>query len=272
MRIIPLPLDKISNILIRNMWIIEETNGININVKAFPTGYPYINVISGTSFTIKNINNNVLETSSYLSGNALTPFELNMSVIKRALTIQLQPYAIPYLTGIPANEFSELRVPIHCFSKYLSERLEELINSDLNSELVLQKVLTILNQYKNEALVDKRVYVALNNILSNRGHISINAINSKINLTQRRLQQLFKMYLGMSAKSYTRIVRMQSHTFKLLNGEKLDTIVPDGYFDQSHFIHDLKKQTSMSPLEFHKFITSSEHHAAYYVSNLFYGV
>ncbi|MFP2994819.1 helix-turn-helix domain-containing protein [Spongiivirga sp. MCCC 1A20706] len=270
MKVIPLKIDKTLNVLVRHMWIVEETNGINVNVKAFPTGYPYFNVICGNSFAIKDCKGNLLETTSYLSGNSVYPFELSMRVIKRALTIQLQPYAIPYLTGIPANEFSELRVPINCFSKYLAESLEELIASDLDSEVVLWKVAALLRDYYKNKPIDSRVISSLNDILVNEGNISITSINSKLNLSQRRLQQLFKTHLGMSAKSYTKVVRMQSHTFKLLNGIKLDSIVPEGYFDQSHFIHDMKKQTSMSPTEFQKFITYSGHHAAYYVSNLFF--
>ncbi|MEM7486096.1 MAG: helix-turn-helix domain-containing protein [Bacteroidota bacterium] len=271
MQIIPIQLDSISNRLIRNAWVVEESDGIDIHVRAFPTGYPYINVISGTAFSIKDHKGNLLETTSYLSGNSVYPFDLDMRVIKRALTIQLQPYAIPYLTGIPANEFSELRVPIECFSTYLAERFEALINSDRTSQLVLGEVIKILHGQKPRAAIDKRVQVALEGILDTEGNISVNEINDRLNLSQRRLQQLFQKYLGLSAKSYSKVVRMQSHTFKLLNGKGLDSIVPDGYYDQSHFIHDVKKQTSMSPVAFQKFITSSEHHGAYYMSNLFYG-
>lgn len=63
MQIIPAQLDNVSSLLIRNAWIVEESHGINIHVKAFPTGYPYINVISGTKFSIKDHKGEVLETT-----------------------------------------------------------------------------------------------------------------------------------------------------------------------------------------------------------------
>lgn len=271
MQIIPAHLDSVSNQLIRNAWIVEEESGFDIHVRAFPTGYPYINVISGTKFSLKDHKGDVLETTSYLSGNSINPFELDMRVIKRALTIQLQPYAIPYLTGLPAYEFKNLRVPLNCFSKDMAEHLEILINSDFDSDLVLEEVISFFNKRKEKTQVDPRILSVLHNIMVNEGNISIDKINGQLNLSKRRLQQLFQKHLGLSPKSYSKVVKMQSHTFKLLNGKKLDYIVPDGYYDQSHFIHEMKKQTLMSPLAFQKFITSSDHYGAYYVSNLFYG-
>ncbi|UJH68627.1 AraC family transcriptional regulator [Allomuricauda sp. SCSIO 65647] len=271
MQIIPAQLDKISSLFIRNAWIVEESNGFDIHVKAFPTGYPYINVVSGTKFSIEDHKGNVLETTSYLSGNSIHPFELNMRVIKRAITIQLQPYAIPYLTGLSAHEFKDLRVPVDSFSKYLAERLETLISSDLESSFVLNEIIRLFSEQKEDSNVDPRILFVLQNIMTNEGNISIGQVNGQLNLSKRRLQQLFQKHLGLTLKSYSKVVKMQSHMFKLLNGKSLDYIVPDGYYDQSHFIHDMKEQTSMSPTAFQKFITSSEHHGAYYVSNLFYG-
>ena len=271
MQIIPAQLDHVSNQLVRNIWIVEENNGFDIHVKAFPTGYPYINVISGTKFSLIDCSGIVLETSSYLSGNSIFPFELNMQVIKRALTIQLQPYAIPYLTGMPADEFKDLRVPLDCFSKDMAEYFETLVNSDLDSNYVLEKVISFFNEKIEKTYVDPRVLSVLHKIMTNEGNISIHQINGQLNLSKRRLQQLFQKHIGLSPKAYSKVVKMQSHTFKLLNGKKLDHVVPDGYYDQSHFIHEMKKQTLMSPLTFQKFITSSEHHGAYYISNLYYG-
>lgn len=271
MKIIPFPSENSSNPLIRSMWVVEESDGVDIRVKAFPTGYPYLNVICGTTFSIRDHQNAVTETMAYLSGNSRYPFELNMRVIRRALTIQLQPYAIPYLTGIPADEFSDLRVPLDAFSRVLSDFLGKQINSDRESVEVLRNVNSFFDEFADNLTVDPRILGALHEVLNHRGAISPTVIGRGLHLGQRRLQQLFKRHMGMSLKSYTEIVRIQARTYDLLKGRTLDSVVPDGYYDQSHFIHSLKKQTGMSPTAFQKFITSSEHHGAYYISNLFYG-
>lgn len=272
MKIVPFELDSASSLLIKAIWIIEEANGIDVDVKSFPTGYPYISVISGTSFRIIDTKDDVLEARSYLSGNSVLPFDLNMPLISRSLTVQLKPYAIPYLFGIPASDFVDYRVPLSSFSPYLSRRFEALIESDLSSGTVLKEVVTILKEYSKGFMVDKRMLCAIEEIIRFKGNASMDIINSKINLSQRRLQQLFKEHIGISPKTYSKIVRVQHHTFEILNGKCIDSVVPEGYFDQSHFIHELKKQTSMSPNAFSQYINAKDHKSAYFFSNLFYGL
>ncbi len=271
MRIVPFELDSTSDVLIKAIWIIEETNGTDVNVKSFPTGYPYISVISGATFRIVDSKNTVLETKSYLSGPSVSPFDLNMPLVNRSLIIQLRPYAIPYLLGIPASDFANCQVPVSAFSLFLGRRFEALVDSDLSSESVLKEVVRILKEYVKDFKVDKRILCALEEILHYKGKASMDIINSKINLSQRRLQQLFKHHIGISPKAYSNIARVQYHTYELLNGKGIDLIVPDGYFDQSHFIHEVKKQTLMSPKAFSEYINAEEHKPAYYFSNLFYG-
>lgn len=272
MKIVPFALDSVSGLLIKSVWIIEEAKGIDVHVKSFPTGYPYISVIAGASFQIIDTKDDLLETKSYLSGNAVSPFDLNMPLIRRSLTIQLKPYAIPYLFGIPASDFVDHRIPLALFSPYLSRRFEALIESDRSSESVLEAVVAILKAHSKGFTVDQRMLCAMEDIIRYKGKASMALINSKINLSQRRLQQLFKEHIGLSPKAYSKIVRIQHHTFELLNGKGLDSVVPDGYFDQSHFIHELKQQTSMSPSIFAQYINAEEHQPAYFFSNLFYGV
>ena len=97
------------NSFVKKMWMIEEESGMNIKVDAFPVGYPFLNVINGAEFLIESPKSPVLKTSSYLSGPAGAPFKLNMSFVKRALTIQLQPFAIPYIFGLPARDIYNRR-------------------------------------------------------------------------------------------------------------------------------------------------------------------
>ncbi|MEM1138186.1 MAG: AraC family transcriptional regulator [Bacteroidota bacterium] len=103
----------------------------------------------------------------------------------------------------------------------------------------------------------------------NRGNISIASLSDQTNLSQRRLQQLFKKNFGMSPKSYSRVIKMQYHTFELMSNIKHSTTVPEGYYDQSHFIHELKKQTEMLPEAYNKYINSPTKKSAYLFSNLY---
>lgn len=256
--------------LIRNMWIIEEDQGIDIKVDAFPTGYAFINVMCGSSFKVVQSGTADLETLSYLAGPGATHFSLEMKHIKRALTIQLQPYALPSFFNMPTNTFSQQRLALCDVHAEMAYRLEALINGDLTADQVLKNCEEVLLGYCLQLLVDPRAHHGLGQILRHQGQQPINQLSEDLNLSQRRLQQLFSHYFGLSPKALSRIAKMQFHSFQLLNGLSLDDIIPDGYFDQSHFIHELKKQTGRLPGAYEAYINSPERKAAYYTSNLYF--
>lgn len=250
------------------MWIVEEQEGQNIHIQSFPTGFPYLNVIQGKPFIIKG-DKEVLTTDCYLSGMAYYPFELRMHRIRRALTIQFHPQSLFALFKISAAELSDKRIPIHQLSSSLHNRLVELINSNSSSEAVLTQVSQIFSRFLAEPSPDLRVAHGIRKIIQSKGTMRIPDLAREVNVSTRRLQQLFKLQVGLSPKRYSKIVRLQYHTYKLLVNTPLQCIVPDGYYDQSHFIHDIKSQTGMLPAEFTKYIRAPERKAAYYSSNLY---
>ncbi len=252
----------------KHMWIVEEGIGLDVSIKSFPVGYSFINVIDGNPFNIIE-KNRASSYKSYLAGPRSSFYDLNMSFIKRALTIQLQPFALPFFFSMPASEFTEKVVHLSDFMPDFADQLESLISSEQPSIEVLRKVENLLLERVNCSSPDERILCSLDILLKTGGDIRIDKLSYHLNLSQRRLQQLFQQYYGITAKRYSRIIKMQHHTFQLLNGKDLDTVIPDGYFDQSHFIHELRSQTGMLPKEFYNYISHENHKAAYLNSSLF---
>ena len=263
------PSQKLKNV-IRKMWIIEQVPVPKISVNAFPTGYAFINIIQGSPFKINGSNSSKFSTHCYIAGQGCGHFNLQMQNIKRAITIQLQPYAIPSLLNIPAQELFDLQLDLYQIHEEMASRLESAINSAQSGQAILNQVDYILASYLSDQDFDPRVIHGLKLILRDQGNLGLKALYESLNISQRRGQQLFKYYLGMTAKSFCRVVKMQFHSFELLMGKDMDMVVPDGYFDQSHFIHELKKQTGMLPGEYEHYIASPDKKAAYLSSNLFY--
>ena len=252
------------------MWVIEEETGIDISVLSFPVGYPFLNVMAGAKFHLRSPSQRQIETNSYLAGPYATPFHLSMPLVKRALTVQLAPYAIPFVLGLPSSELSNEVWPIAELNASLARQLEELIESDVSSEDVLRASEHLLAQHYHQPMVqNSRVAGVCRAVIASKGEISVKSLAEGINLSTRRLQQLFKAQIGLCPKVYSRIIKMQYHTFQLLNGTAIDTIVPDGYYDQSHFIHELKRQTGMLPGQFQAYITDPALRQAYLASNIY---
>ncbi|WP_158657102.1 helix-turn-helix domain-containing protein [Maribacter cobaltidurans] len=257
--------------IIRQMWIVEEENGVEIEVNSFPVGYPFINVISSGKFILKGYQNDILETNSYLVGQTLSPFSLYMKLIKRAITIQLVPSAIPSIFGLSAHEFLDRRISLADLCPDLAHRLEDLIESDLPSQEVLSRTDRYLSVYIKENDDEPRINRTIELLIETKGILRMKELAFELNLSQRRMQQLLKENIGIPGKSYARIIKLQYHTFRLLQKETIADMVPEGYFDQSHFIHDLKGQTGMLPNAFNAYINDPSKKKAYYFSNLYFG-
>ncbi|MDT7827133.1 helix-turn-helix domain-containing protein [Pricia sp. S334] len=271
LNIIPHTPSPILKSAVRQMWIVEEESGIEIEVNSFPVGYPFINVISSDKFILRGSHDEVLKTNSYLVGQTLSPFSLYMKLIKRAITIQLVPSAIPSLFGLNAHEFFEKRISLADLSTDLAHRLEDLIESNLSSREVLSKTDSYLSRCIKNNEDEPRMHRALQLLIETAGGLKMKELAFELNLSQRRMQQLFKENIGVPGKSYARIIKLQHHTFKLLQNDTIEQIVPDGYFDQSHFIHDLKGQTGMLPDTFKTYINDPSKKRAYYFSNIYFG-
>jgi AraC-like DNA-binding protein len=114
------------------------------------------------------------------------------------------------------------------------------------------------------ALLDAWLHIKLNN----RPHLSlelvqaidqlyyhptpdcIHNIQQQLKVSERTFQRRFKLFTGVDAKSFERTTRFQSTLRTLLreaNDHYLDVALQNGYYDQSHFIKEFKRFTSLSP-------------------------
>jgi len=271
MQVIHCPIPPFLQQFIKAIWIVEEDVGIDIKVNCFPVGYPFINVISGSKFVLDSHHQKEMSVRSYLAGPFNSPFVLNMSLINRALTIQFLPQAIPRFFGLSAYSFKNLLVALEDVDAEMTEALESEVASEENSVSVLNNCLNILHCHcKNKVEDNQRIEFLVEELLRAKGDLKINDLAYSSNLSIRRLQQLFKDSFGMSPKMYSRIIKMQYHSYQLLHGKNLDAIIPDGYYDQSHFIHELKRQTNMLPSEYAGYINDPAKKQAYLSSNLFH--
>lgn len=102
-----------------------------------------------------------------------------------------------------------------------------------------------------------RVEKAVQKILQCRGNIKVKEIAEYVNLSTRQFQTIFKYKIGLSPKQFTRLVRFKN----VLNNRPQPEFTlasyanENGYFDESHFIHEFKFFTEMTP---NKFFTDNQ--------------
>jgi AraC-like DNA-binding protein len=92
-------------------------------------------------------------------------------------------------------------------------------------------------------------------ICASKGNILFNNLQRILGYSERYIREKFKDAYGFSPKRYSNVIRFQNILKKLLLTKYHDLpalAVDNGYFDQSHFIHEFQQFVSMSPEKYRK--------------------
>lgn len=89
---------------------------------------------------------------------------------------------------------------------------------------------------------------ALSLVMQDKGNTRVHQLAEQVGWSSRHLNRMFLQHTGLSTKSFSQIIRLQSACKALaLNAQKsVDIALDSGYFDQAHFIHSVKKHLVQS--------------------------
>lgn len=131
-------------------------------------------------------------------------------------------------------------------------------------QLVAIKDVTARSEFLNHWLLDQ-LQKALNvnpelphalNQLEQQTLPSITSLAETTQLSQRQLERVFKEWVGISPKQYSRLLRINSARHQL-KSSKSDTDLSEvalaaGYFDQAHFNREFKRVVGLTPGQYLK--------------------
>lgn len=140
--------------------------------------------------------------------------------------------------------------------------IDELRNFQFKSQASIQTNISLLDQVllrsfdlNSNTEDNSMLFPLVQEILKTHGTISVNNLADMAGVSTRTLEIHFKKFIGLSPKTYCRIVRFNSLIQQLSETPQLDSyewIEKYGYSDQSHFIKDFKDFTGMSPMKYFK--------------------
>jgi transcriptional regulator GlxA family with amidase domain len=97
-------------------------------------------------------------------------------------------------------------------------------------------------------LKDDAIVTAITYVIHSKQIATIEQLAYRFNLSTRQFDRKFKAYAGFSPKTYLRLVRLSNALKQNKNNKSLTQIALEcGYYDQSHFIHDVKAFTGYHP-------------------------
>ena len=165
-------------------------------------------------------------------------------------TIQviLRPHTLKSLLGINASTLTDGMMEL---SKFAGKDIDEqLIEAENAQERVNILTNFLLAQHKLARERDVFVEDALRFIHDEVGTITKTSLLERFSISARQFDRRFTQTVGMSIQTYIRIKRF-NEAIRLMKTGKYERLIDIAYalnfYDQSHFIHDLKEFTGIKP-------------------------
>lgn len=216
---------------VHSFWMHENNTYSSQKITIVPDSYFKIVI------TVKN--NKAI--AYFLTG--LWTEEKTVSIASRATTFgcRLKILAAEYLLNqeIPLGKYQQLELPFLNVDKF-----------DLSS------FETVVEQWQNELIkqIPKKEIpgnkLRLSQLLDTmNGEISATEVSNKIYWTNRQINRYLNKYIGVSLKKYLNIQKCYHSYIQIREG----TFFPKkGFFDQAHFIREIKKHTGETPKSLHQ--------------------
>jgi AraC-like DNA-binding protein len=188
--------------------------------------------------------------SSYASSRLSEPYFIQRTGAVHLYGICFYPWGLrPFMQGSASFITNDAVSLNNVLGKNISQ-LEEMISPVMDD----QSIIEITEQFFASRLyapcnTDPLAASAARWIISKRGILKTDELTSLFNIGKRRMEQRFNEAIGVAPKQFARLIKFKE-ALRLLsgipsNGAGLASLA--GYCDQSHFIHDCKAFTGLTP-------------------------
>lgn len=184
-------------------------------------------------------------------GTPLEAKKIDLISDHRYFGVRYQPGVIPDFLNISAGELADNHYDLNdLFAD--SNQLVEKINEQQDFSIQVE----IFNQLMNKERQRQQsplTALMIHEINNRQGNIKIKDLEEITGVSIRTLQRKFQESMGMSPKTYSRIIRCQSAIYKINHDDKvtlLDLAFDLGFTDQPHFLKEFKKLVSTTPLHY----------------------
>lgn len=108
----------------------------------------------------------------------------------------------------------------------------------------------LLKNFKGKLDPNPCVSFAVREMIDRPDGLSIARMNEKIGYSQKHFTQMFRKQVGVTPKSFLKIMRFQKAVRAIDAASDIDwgdVAVASGFYDQAHFIHDFKHFSGFTP-------------------------
>jgi len=237
---------------IRCFWTLEHDFGEN------ETNYVYRSVADGCVemvFHYRAAFNELIDSGqphNWLAGVHFQSDSFRRFETKESFGIfgaYIYPFTIPYLFNISSatttNEMTDLNTLLGADGSRLEEQM---MLASCNNERVAILTAFFGQRLQHAKTKDPTIASAIKHVIHSAQTDTVEQLASRFNLSTRQFNRKFKEYAGFSPKMYMRLTRLTNAIKQGRNEKSLSYVAHEcGYYDQSHFIHEVKLFTGYHP-------------------------
>jgi AraC-like DNA-binding protein len=183
----------------------------------------------------------------YLYGQITEPSIMNHHGPYTMTQVLLKPHALHTLLGLNASSMTNRLVELSEFSVDLNDQLLEADHQQKQIALLTDFLVTELRQARTR---DKLIEESLSLIHKTSGSIRVRWLLDKLNISERHFERRFSQTVGVSPQFYIRVKRF-NEAVRLMKARQFARLAEVAhslnYYDESHFIHDVKAFSGMTP-------------------------
>ncbi len=189
--------------------------------------------------------------SIHVAGARADPVLLTMSGHMHGLSITLNPGATLGLFGVPANELTALTVQWDDIVPKAHRDVPDQLAAAADDVTRVRHVLQSLQALQRPSDPSRHlVEHAARRLGAKMGGISVRELAGELNLSERRVQQLFASHIGLAPSVWRRLQRLHG-TLRLLRAAETpqwaEIALCAGYYDQSHLINEFRALCGLTP-------------------------
>ncbi len=239
--------------LIDCYWVVESDDLDIHQQKIIPDGFPEIIFHYGDAYRINISGKWEMQSKALLAGQIRNHFLLQNTGHSGMIGIKFKPAAITQLFGFDMSVITDKVIDL---KSVLKNEFSSISDGLLSKNSYHQKINVLNTFFENiefkEIENDGYIGDALSLIFESNGMISVSGLIEKLNINERKLERLFKRYIGLSPKFYSRIIRF-NYIFQLVQDKKMnwsEIAQLSGFYDQSHFISNFQEFTGEDPSKY----------------------
>lgn len=183
-------------------------------------------------------------------GTMTRPLVLGARAPHEFLGVRFRPGRAYAMLGLPVAELTDQRVPLADVWRHVEQLVEEVAGAASTPERVLVLARALERRLLDAPPPVPAVDAAVRSIVASGGAIEIATLGPAIGVTRQHLARAFARWVGVSPKTFARVVRLQRllEVLRAARDPQWSALATwAGYYDQSHLVAEFKELTGLTP-------------------------